>query len=91
MRILHLFWVVPMITYAYPFCPKCVHSTPQEKVTQLCNLFKAHPLFKDRVDVDSIGKEICGEKGKYFLNAGKPENNHTNIFKGKFNETIINE
>jgi hypothetical protein len=56
---------------SYPFCPKCVHyyittttNTPSTKPN--CSLFKNHPLFKDRPDVDFIGKEICTTDGKYF-------------------------
>lgn len=54
---------------SYPFCPKCVHyytttTTPSTKPN--CSLFKNHPLFKDRPDVDFIGKEICTTDGKYF-------------------------
>ena len=61
--------------HSYPFCPKCVHyyttttsTTPSTKPK--CSLFKNHPLFKDRPDVDFIGKEICTTDGKYF----KPNN-----------------
>lgn len=63
---------------SYPFCPKCVHyyhttttsTTPSTKPN--CSLFKNHPLFKDRPDVDFIGKEICTTDGKYF----KPKPNN---------------
>lgn len=57
-------------TSSYSFCPNCIHYTKTIN-TPNCNLFKIHPLFKDRIDVDSIGKEICSEKGKYFISGGK--------------------
>ena len=57
-------------TPSYPFCPNCIHYTKTVN-TPNCDLFRTHPLFKDRIDVDSIGKEICSEKGKYFISGGK--------------------
>ena len=59
---------------SYPFCPNCVyyyHYTTSSSTTITptkpnCSLFKNHPLFKDRPDVDFIGKEICTTDGKYF-------------------------
>lgn len=63
---------------SYSFCPKCVHfyiTTHEEKKTKPnCNLFKDHPLFKERPDVDFIGKEICTEKGKYFKYLNNEDN-----------------
>ena len=58
-----LFFVFPLPVQAYSFCPKCIHSSGAK---DRCDLFKQHPLFKDVVEVNFIGKEICGEKGKYF-------------------------
>jgi hypothetical protein len=57
-------------TASYPFCPNCIHYTKTINAPN-CNLFMTHPLFKDRIDVDLIGKEICSEKGKYFISGGK--------------------
>ncbi len=58
---------------SYPFCPNCVHyyvttTTNDEnpKTKPNCSLLKKHPLFKDRPDVDFIGREICTTKGKYW-------------------------
>ena len=72
------------VTYSYSFCPKCIHYTKKDAaVTPTCNLFRTHPLFKDRPDVDFLGKEICGEKGKYFFQEGGDENGKDDsIFKG---------
>ena len=58
-----LLFVFPLPVHAYSFCPKCIHSSGAK---DRCDLFKQHPLFKDVVEVNFIGKEICGEKGKYF-------------------------
>ena len=58
-----LFFVFPLPVQAYSFCPKCIHSSGAK---DRCDLFKQHPLFKDVVEANFIGKEICGEKGKYF-------------------------
>jgi len=58
-----LLFVFPLPVQAYSFCPKCIHSSGTK---DRCDLFKQHPLFKDVVEVNFIGKEICGEKGKYF-------------------------
>lgn len=56
--------------YAYSFCKKCKHSdydpTNRKEDEARCTLFKYHLLFKDRPDVDFLGKEICTERGKYF-------------------------
>ncbi len=57
-------------TNSYSFCSSCIHFTQTGSVPSRhpnCNLFKEHPLFKDRPDVDFIGKEICSDKGKYFI------------------------
>lgn len=56
---------------SYSFCPKCVHYSIATKETNPttkpnCDLFKNHTLFKDRPDVDFIGKEICTTEGKYY-------------------------
>lgn len=66
----------PSSFQSYPFCPKCVYyyhyTTSSSSSTTItptkpnCSLFKNHPLFKDRPDVDFIGKEICTTDGKYF-------------------------
>ena len=52
---------------SYPFCPNCIHYTKTIN-TPNCNLFKTHPLFNNRIDVDLIGNS---EKGKYFISGGK--------------------
>ena len=60
-------------TNSYSFCSSCIHFTQTGSVSSRhpnCNLFKKHPLFKDRQDVDFIGKEICSDKGKYFISGG---------------------
>ncbi len=86
--ILWWWWFKLIETNAYSFCPNCLHQCP--KKTDQCDLFRTHPLFKDRPDVDIIGKEICGEKGKYFISGRTNSSRHvvyeqnTNIFKGKF-------
>ena len=59
--------VATATTPSYPFCPNCIHYTKTIN-TPNCNLFGTHPLFIDRIDVDSIGKN---EKGKYFISGGK--------------------
>jgi len=59
-----LFFILPPAIQAYSFCPKCIHSSGTK---DKCNLFTQHPLFKDNPEVNFIGKEICGEKGKYFV------------------------
>ena len=64
----------------FAFCPNCVHYTKPDH----CDLFKKHILFKDRPDIDFIGKEICGEKGKYFLSGRNSSIYEQDIFKGKF-------
>jgi len=66
-------------TATYPFCPNFIHYTKTTN-TPNCNLFKTHPLFKDRIDVDSIGKEICSEKGKYFISGGKKGTTNMTIY-----------
>lgn len=73
---------------AYSFCPKCIYSSGR---TDTCNLFKQHPLCKDNPEVNFIGKEICGEKGKYFKcvrgdeeeedNHGNKENTKNQVYK----------
>ena len=79
-------------THSYSFCPNCLNC----KRTDSCDLLQMHPLFKDRPDIDFMGKEICSEKGKYFISSLKTENNsmtrhikeqNTNIFKGNFRKT----
>lgn len=79
------FYFIISVTYSYSFCPKCIHYTIKDAaVTPTCNLFRTHPLFKDRPDVDFLGKEICGEKGKYFFQEGGDENGKDDsIFKGR--------
>ena len=62
----------------YTFCRNCIHYDSHQ-----CNLFKKHPIFKDRPDVDFLGKEICGEKGKYFQ-MNTTTKTATHIFEGKF-------
>ena len=60
-------------TNSYSFCSKCIHFTQSDSASSRhpnCNLFKKHPLFKDIQDVDFIGKEICSDKGKYFISGG---------------------
>lgn len=57
-------------TASYSFCPNCIHYTKTVN-TPKCDLFKTHPLFNNRIDVDSISKEVCSEKGKYFISGGK--------------------
>ena len=62
--------VMATSTNSYSFCSKCIHFTQSDTVSSKhpnCNLFKTHPLFKEWQDVDFIGKEICGDKGKYFI------------------------
>jgi len=62
--------VMTTSTNSYSFCSTCIHFTQSDSVSSRqpnCNLFKTHPLFVDRQDVDFIGKEICGDKGKYFI------------------------
>ena len=66
-------------TSSYSFCPNCIHYTKTIN-TPNCNLFKIHPLFKDRIDVDSIGKEICSEKGKYFISGGKKGSTNMTLY-----------
>ena len=65
--------VMTTSTNSYSFCSKCIHFTQSDSVSSIqpnCNLFKKHPLFVDRHDVDFIGKEICSDKGKYFISGG---------------------
>ena len=73
--ILHLISLVGVLIVvsvsSYSFCPKCVHYSIATKETNPttkpnCDLFKNHTLFKDRPDVDFIGKEICTTEGKYY-------------------------
>jgi hypothetical protein len=71
-------------THSYTICSKCVHSITKGDLVH-CNLFGLHPLFKNRPDVDNIGKEICTSKGKYFLNDTMICD--SNIFKGNFRES----
>ena len=58
--------VIYPVIHSYSFCPNCVHFPEEIQKKPQCNLFKNHPLFKDRGDVDFIGKEICTIKGKHF-------------------------
>ena len=78
-----MIYVINMLTHSvihsYSFCPNCVHFTTEIHKNPQCNLFKSHPLFKDRLDVDFIGKEICTIKGKYFIH--KNETTFDNVFK----------
>jgi hypothetical protein len=69
-------------TPSYPFCPNCIHYTKTVNAPN-CNLFRTHPLFKDRIDVDSIGKEICSEKGKYFISGGKKGTTNMTLYEQK--------
>ena len=73
--------LTPSVIHPYSFCPNCVHFTTEIQIqtNPQCNLFKSHPLFKDRIDVDFIGKEICTIKGKYFIH--KNETKSDDIFK----------
>ena len=66
------------ITVSYPFCPNCIHYTKTVN-TPNCNLFKAHPLFNNRLDVDSIDKE----KGKYFISGGKKGTANMTLYEQK--------
>jgi len=59
--------VATATTPSYPFCPNCIHYTKTIN-TPNCKLFRTHPLFIDRIDVDSICKS---EEGKYFISGGK--------------------
>lgn len=58
-----LYVIFPLPSNGYSFCPTCIHSSG---TINRCDLFKPHPLFKDNPEISAIGKEICGEKGKYF-------------------------
>ena len=69
-------------THSYPFCPNCIHYTETAN-TPNCDLFKTHPLFTNRIDVDSIGKEICSEKGKYFISGGKKGTANMTLYEQK--------
>jgi len=69
-------------TASYSFCPNCIHYTKTVN-TSNCDLFRTHPLFKDRIDVDSIGKEICSVKGKYFISGGKKESANMTLYEQK--------
>jgi hypothetical protein len=66
-----LFFIFAITTVqSYSFCPKCIHhyTTQHSNPTKPnCNLFRNHTLFRDRIDVDFLGKEICTTKGKYFI------------------------
>jgi hypothetical protein len=79
-------------TNSYPFCPNCIHFTKTGSTkTPNCDLFKTHPLYKDMQDVDFLGKEICGEKGKYFISGTKLDKDgemtiyeqNTQLFQGR--------
>lgn len=78
-----------LVVHSYSFCPKCVHflegineiSDIHSQVNPRCNLFKSHPLFKDRIDVNFIGKEICTIKGKYFIPQNETILDKSTIFK----------
>lgn len=78
--------VLPKGQKAYSFCPNCIHSSGRANT---CNLFKQHPLYKDNPDANFIGKEICGEKGKYFRRSEEEEEN--NGSKGEKNEKEYKE
>ena len=69
------------VIHSYTFCPNCVHFTKEVQTIHNCNLFKSHLLFKDRLDVDFIGKEICTIKGKYFIHKNETELDEFAIFK----------
>ena len=65
--------------HSYSFCKNCIHYNSDKIDTVInCNLFRNHPLYKDRQDVDFIGKEICSEKGKYFISGLKKEDGNSN-------------
>ena len=61
------------VIHSYSFCPNCAHFLEDIHKKPQCNLFKSHPLFKDRLDVHFIGKEICTIKGKYFVHQNETE------------------
>jgi len=65
-------------TVSYPFCPNCIHYTKTVN-TPNCDLFKTIPLFNNRIDVDSIGKE----KGKYFISGGKKGTDNMTLYEQK--------
>lgn len=80
-----LFFLVLPKVQAYSFCPNCIYSSG---TADKCNLFKQHPLYKDNPEVNFIGKEICGEKGKYFIREEKDGHEESlvqknNLFKEK--------
>ena len=82
MFIFILFCMMVATTPSYPFCPNCIHYTKTVN-TPNCDLFKTHPLFNNRIDVDSIGKEICSEKGKYFISGGKKGTANMTLYEQK--------
>ncbi len=60
--------------HPYSFCPKCIHHYTTQRVNPTkpnCNLFHNNTLFRDLIDVDFLGKEICTTKGKYFISKEK--------------------
>jgi hypothetical protein len=66
---------------AYSFCHRCIHF--QKSVSQSvpkCNLLIKSPIFRDRQDVDLIGKEICTIKGKYFVDTNDTTIEHANEY-----------
>jgi hypothetical protein len=60
---------------SYPFFPNCIHYTKTVN-TPNCDLCKTPPLFNNRIDVDSIGKE----KGKYFISGGKKGTDNMTLY-----------
>lgn len=81
-----ILFIFPIPVQAYSFCPKCIHSSG---TTNTCNLFKQHPLFKDYPEVNFIGKEICGEKGKYFSGGDKEKMDDDGTKETLFQEKIM--
>ena len=80
-----LLFLLISTVHSYSFCPKCVHfyitdPSMASKTKPNCNLFKENPLFKDRPDVDFIGKEICTEKGKYFKSLSEEKDTNDDEF-----------
>ena len=65
-------------TVSYPFCPNCIHYTKTVN-TPNCYLSKTHPLFNNRIVVDSI----CSEKGKYFISGGKKGTDNMTLYEQK--------
>ena len=81
MFIFMFFCLMALPVQSYSFCKNCVHYNSDKTDTVMnCNLFRKHPLYKDRQDVDFIGKEICSEKGKYFISGLKKEDGNSSIY-----------